>query len=38
MYDEKPKQMTTAEIVSEPTYQAVSEQLATLMDFSDSVI
>tara|TARA_R100001460_G_scaffold69318_2_gene109918 strand:+ start:394 stop:999 length:606 start_codon:yes stop_codon:yes gene_type:complete len=38
MYDEKPKRKAVAEIVPEATYQEVSEQLATLMDFSDSVI
>ena len=38
MYDEKPKQKAMAEVVPDQSYQEVSEQLATLMDYSDSVI
>jgi ATP-dependent Clp protease protease subunit len=38
MYDEKPKKKEVAETILEPSYQEVSEQLATLMDYSDSVI
>ena len=38
LYEEKPKKKDMAENTLEPSYQKVSEQLATLMDYSDSVI
>ena len=38
LYEEKPKKKVVAETILQPTYQEVSEQLATLMDYTDSVI
>jgi ATP-dependent Clp protease protease subunit len=38
LYEERPKKVEQVEILSEASYQQVSEQLATLMDFNDSVI
>lgn len=38
LYEERPKKVEQVEILSEASYQQVSEQLVTLMDFNDSVI